>query len=509
MSDAPSTAAVGAASSAPRRGLGPRRAARWLLALLALLGIGAGAVVALAHPFAAASAPPDALDNGTATALATVARRSLTSQMQVDGTLGYAGSSAIVVPTGTAPSDLQKARQQVASGRVALESAQATRATDAQTLTQARAVLVADERKLAVDCAGTGSAGVGTGSTDSGTGGGASSCATTAQAVTTDRQSVASGEQKVTADGQSIATSRMSLAAAQQSLETAEASAGTYDPGAVFTMLPAAGSVIRRGERLYAIGGAPSLLLYGALPAFRAFRAGMSPGADVVELHANLRALGYGSGLHGSAFSGATARAIGELQAAHGLPRTGELPIGSVIFKASAVRVTNVSAKLGSAVQAGPVLTVSSTRHRVEIALAVSHQSDVKVGDRVVITLPDTSTTTGRVTSVGRVATAGEQAGSTTIAVAVELDHPSSAGQLDQAPVQVSITTASVDGVLVVPVNALLALAGGGYGLELVDGTGAHRLVAVDLGLFDDSDGLVEVTGETVRAGQRIVVPAA
>ena len=117
MSDAPSTAAAGAASSAPRRGLGPRRAVRWLLPLLVLAGIGAGAVIALAHPFASAGGTADALDNGAATALATVARRSLTSQMQVDGTLGYAGSSAIVVPTGTAPSDLQKARQQVAAAR--------------------------------------------------------------------------------------------------------------------------------------------------------------------------------------------------------------------------------------------------------------------------------------------------------------------------------------------------------------------------------------------------------
>ncbi len=506
MSDAPSTAAAGAASSTPRRGLRPRRGVPWLLALLV---IGAGVVVVLAHPFASAATPPAALDNGAATALATVAQRSLTSQMQVDGTLGYAGSSAIVVPTGTAPSDLQKARQQVAEARGALASSEATHATDEQTLIEARAVLAADERKLAVECAGTGSAGAATGSSDSASGGGASACATTAQAVTTDRQAVTSGGEKLMQDGQAIATNRLTLTAAQQGLETDEASAGTYDPGAIFTMLPAPGSVIRRGERLYAIGGAPSLLLYGSLPAFRPFRAGMSPGPDVAELHANLRALGYGSDLHGQAFSVATAGAIRALQAARGLPVTGELALGSVIFKASAVRVTNVMAKLGSAVQAGPVLTVSSTRHRVEIALEVSHQSDVKVGDRVVVTLPDTSTTTGRVVSVGRVASAGSQGGSTTVAVAVELDHPSAAGKLDQAPVQVSITTARVDGALVVPVNALLALAGGGYGLELVDRAGAHRLIAVELGLFDDSDGLVQVRGAAVRAGQRIVVPAA
>jgi multidrug efflux pump subunit AcrA (membrane-fusion protein) len=75
--------------------------------------------------------------------------------------------------------------------------------------------------------------------------------------------------------------------------------------------------------------------------------------------------------------------------------------------------------------------------------------------------------------------------------------------------VSVSITTASVKDALVVPVNALLALAGGGgYAIEVVDAAGAHRLVPVTLGLFDDAEGLVQVSGSGVRAGQRVVVPA-
>jgi hypothetical protein len=61
---------------------------------------------------------------------------------------------------------------------------------------------------------------------------------------------------------------------------------------------------------------------------------------------------------------------------------------------------------------------------------------------------------------------------------------------------------------LVVPVNALLALAGGGYAIEEVRPGGVHRLVPVDLGLVDDAAGLVQVTGSGVRAGQRVVVPA-
>jgi hypothetical protein len=68
-------------------------------------------------------------------------------------------------------------------------------------------------------------------------------------------------------------------------------------------MLPAAGAVIRRGEPLYGINGQPTLLLYGSVVAWRAFRQGMAPGRDVAELNRNLDALGYGHGLAGERFT--------------------------------------------------------------------------------------------------------------------------------------------------------------------------------------------------------------
>jgi hypothetical protein len=73
--------------------------------------------------------------------------------------------------------------------------------------------------------------------------------------------------------------------------------------------------------------------------------------------------------------------------------------------------------------------------------------------------------------------------------------------------VEVSINTASVPDALCVPVDALLALAGGGYALEVAEGA-AHRLESVTTGLFDDAEGLVQVSGPSVRAGQRVVVPS-
>ena len=56
------------------------------------------------------------------------------------------------------------------------------------------------------------------------------------------------------------------------------------------------------------------------------------------------------------------------------------------------------------------------------------------------------------------------------------------------------------------PVNALLALAEGGYGVRLVDGTTPGRIVAVTTGLF--SRGMVEVSGDGLTVGDQVEVPA-
>jgi hypothetical protein len=60
---------------------------------------------------------------------------------------------------------------------------------------------------------------------------------------------------------------------------------------------------------------------------------------------------------------------------------------------------------------------------------------------------------------------------------------------------------------LVVPVDALLAQPGGASAVEVVGNDGVHHLVRVSLGLFDDADGLVQVSGSGLSAGQHVVVP--
>jgi peptidoglycan hydrolase-like protein with peptidoglycan-binding domain len=291
--------------------------------------------------------------------------------------------------------------------------------------------------------------------------------------------------------------------------------AGTYAvlgqmPGTI-TALASVGQRISRGGVMYAVNGEPVVLLYGATPAYRNLAMGMS-GADVAELSANLVALGYLTlaQIKGTAdeFTSSTRRAVKELQAAVGVLETGSLELGRVVFLASTIRVTAVSANLGAAAS-GPVLTATSTTRVVSISLNAAQQSQVKVGNRVTITLPNNRTTPGVVFAVGSVASAPtREGGAAAINVVVVPTDPAVTGSLDQAPVQVSIVTASVAGALVVPVAALLALAAGGYAIEVAGDDGSRHLEAVDLGLFDDDEGLVQVTGAGVAAGQRVVVPS-
>ena len=99
------------------------------------------------------------------------------------------------------------------------------------------------------------------------------------------------------------------------------------------------------------------------------------------------------------------------------------------------------------------------------------------------------------------------EASLSSITVGVTPSDPAATGRWDQAPVHVGITTATVPNALVVPVTALLARSGGGYAVEVIGAGARNHLVPVSLGLFDDADGLVQVTASALAAGQEVVVP--
>jgi len=279
----------------------------------------------------------------------------------------------------------------------------------------------------------------------------------------------------------------------------------------IITGMPGLGDVISQGHVLYKIADIPIIFLYGAkVPAYRTLSVTMT-GQDVQQLNADLVALGYASRANldpnSDYFNWVTQIAVEKLQAALGQAQTGELTLGQVVFlRAKTIRITKVMGTYGAAAPTGaPILEASSTDRHVTIALDATMESAVHVGDHVIVTLPNNQTTAGRVSSIASVAV--PTSSGSTVAVDVRLSKPGATGTLDQAPVTVAIVDQGVSNALAVPVNALVSQPGG-YAVEVVGARGSRRLLPVTTGLFDDSAGLVQVTGEGLAAGQRVVVPA-
>jgi hypothetical protein len=149
-------------------------------------------------------------------------------------------------------------------------------------------------------------------------------------------------------------------------------------------------------------------------------------------------------------------------------------------------------------------MKVTGTQRAVTVDLSLDEQSYAKKGGKVGLEITGGATTTGTVTDIGAVTQPANPQDDATVPVTITLRDQKAAGSLDSAPVTVTFTTGHREGVLAVPVGALLALAEGGFAVDVLDSPdgGRHHLVAVQTGLF--AQGLVEVTGE-LRAGQKVV----
>ncbi|MFG1703148.1 efflux RND transporter periplasmic adaptor subunit [Nonomuraea sp. M3C6] len=274
------------------------------------------------------------------------------------------------------------------------------------------------------------------------------------------------------------------------------------------TWVAAEGAVIRRGRPLLRVDRRPLVLMYGRLPLYRTLQQGVSDGPDVEQLERNLKALGYGDYLTvDDHFSYATSQAVKEWQDDRGLAETGNVDAAQVVFQPAAVRVTDAKATVGARTAPGQqALTVSGIRRLVHVDLDTGDQSLARKGAKVTVTLPGGEQARGTITSVGTVAeTSGQdQDTSTTIDVDITLAKPPKT-KLDQAPVEVEMASERHSDVLAVPVEALLALREGGFGVEVVEGP-ATRIVPVETGAF--GGGLVEIEGAGLAEGMKVGVPA-
>jgi peptidoglycan hydrolase-like protein with peptidoglycan-binding domain len=277
--------------------------------------------------------------------------------------------------------------------------------------------------------------------------------------------------------------------------------------GGTLTATSEPGAVIERGQPAFFVDGRAVPILYGTVPMWRRLDVG-AEGVDVEQLEANLVAMGYATeqalGADGK-YDARTATAVKKWQKDLGVDQTGVVEHGDFEFTDGPIRVAKSAVEVGEQVGPGaPVLEVTRTTKEITVELDASRQSLVSDGEAVEVELPDGSVVSGTVAAVGRVATADDsngQTGTPKIEITISLDDPAAGGALDSAPVTVRIERSRASGVLAVPVRTLLALAEGGYAVEIEHG-GGRQLVAVELGAF--ADGWVEISGN-VREGDTVV----
>jgi peptidoglycan hydrolase-like protein with peptidoglycan-binding domain len=284
-------------------------------------------------------------------------------------------------------------------------------------------------------------------------------------------------------------------------------------PGSV-TALRKPGSVVGRGQALYWLNGKPVTLMYGEVPMWRRLDRSSKGASDIRQLERNLVALGFdpdGDIEIDNEWDSATTAAVKRWQEDRGLRVTGSVELGQVAFLPGPRRIGQLKTTVGALLQPGSeIMGTSATKRVVTVDLDADKQSLVNKGDEVEVELPDGSTVDGRIATVGKVAESevdpetGEQS-DPTIPVEIRLAPAAKTGGLDETPVDVSLQKDRVKNALTVPVSALLALAEGGYAVEVVDSGGSTHLVPVEPGMY--ADGIVEIRGTGIKKGMKVVVP--
>ena len=281
------------------------------------------------------------------------------------------------------------------------------------------------------------------------------------------------------------------------------------------TRVAAATTAVGQGGVLFELDLQPTVLLHGAVPAFRDLSVDADPGADITQLEQALAELGFGAGVTvDTTFTAATARAVTAWERSLGrFDPDGVVALGDVAFAPGDLRVASVTADPGTQVESGAeVVQATATTKVVTLELTVDQVAKVEAAMPVTVTLPGDTSAAGTIAAVATEATDTGEAltedSETTYAVTVALDDPAVADAFDSGAADVTVERSRTDDAVAVPVIALLALTEGGYAVQVADATepGGYRLVAVEVGTIADE--WVQVTGDGIEAGVDVVVPA-
>jgi peptidoglycan hydrolase-like protein with peptidoglycan-binding domain len=272
------------------------------------------------------------------------------------------------------------------------------------------------------------------------------------------------------------------------------------------TRLADQGATVERGDELYRVDERPVTLLFGVVPMYRELAPGDS-GVDVRQLETNLATLGYDGFTVDGAYTASTADAVRAWQADIGAERTGTVARRDVVFLPAGGRVDALDVSVGDVVRPGaPVLDIAGTDRVVNFEADLDDRDRFDVDTKVTVVLPGRELA-GTVSAMRVVKVASGESGEgvgggstdSESIVQVEIALARTPDELVGTPVEVIVAIDERADVLLVPVSALLALAEGGYGLEVMGDDGTTKIVRVDTGLF--ADGNVEIRGAGITEG--------
>ncbi|NEE03546.1 efflux RND transporter periplasmic adaptor subunit [Phytoactinopolyspora halotolerans] len=309
---------------------------------------------------------------------------------------------------------------------------------------------------------------------------------------------------------------------------------GTLGHGAAFTVTTAGegivtriadqGTTVERGDELFRLNERPVTALIGTIPMYRDLLQG-SVGVDVEQLITNLTELGYADCTAEDEFTWCVDAAVRDWQEALGVEETGVVAQTDVVFVPRATRVDTLRSDVGGALTPGsPVLDITGSEQVVSLEIDVNERDLLSVDTQVTVELPSGDEVTGTVTAAnvepagtgggggdgGDGGSSGDGSGDSAEDDALTAVEVTLADEVDDAflggPVDVVIEVDQREDVLTVPVNALLALAEGGHGVEVVADDGTTSIVGVETGLF--AAGRVEVSGDGISEGTVVGVAA-
>jgi hypothetical protein len=222
----------------------------------------------------------------------------------------------------------------------------------------------------------------------------------------------------------------------------------------------------------------------------QALRQAQTPqqGPDVALVAADMTKLGYYHG-SGSSWNAELEDAVRTWQEHIGATPTGEIDPNDVLVVKGPARVSEVRGQLGSA-PAAVTFSLDSLARRATFKIHNGAPGALAPGRHVTLSAAG-DIATGRVM---RVETSHQIA-----TVQVAIDRSSRLDRVGSSQVSMTVTIADRHNVLTVPTQALLALASGGYALQLPAG----RLLAVRTGIVQAGD--IEISGPGVHAGLRVV----